>query len=83
MLVFPPCSSDNCNKFFRVRNVGVWSVLLAGIVQLKDIDHFKQALADLMFDDFSEFDKPNDKHISMKMVMHPVLGLMRMLSVVF
>ena len=55
-LVLPPCSSDARSSSFRVRCAAAWNSLPAEIVQLTVITHFKQALADLMYDEFLKFD---------------------------
>ena len=55
-LVFSPCSSDACSRSSSVRCVGVCNGLPADVVQLTDITHFKQALADLMYEEFLNFD---------------------------
>jgi hypothetical protein len=55
-LAFPPSSSDVRSRSFSVRCVGMWNSLPAEIVQLTDITRYKQALADLMYDEFLEFD---------------------------
>jgi hypothetical protein len=55
-LAFPPSSSDVRSRSFSVRCVGMWNGLPAEIVQLTDITRYKQALADLMYDEFLEFD---------------------------
>ena len=55
-LVPPPRFSDARSRSFSVRCVGVWNGLPAGVVQLTDITHFKQALAGQMYDEFLDFD---------------------------
>ena len=55
-LVVPPRSSDVRSRSFSVRRVGVWNGLPADVVQLTDVAHYKQALADLMYDEFLDFD---------------------------
>ena len=51
-----PRFSDARSRSFSVRCVGVWNGLPAGVVQLTDITHFKQALAGQMYDEFLDFD---------------------------
>ena len=55
-LAFPPSSSNVRSRSFSVRCVGMWNVLPAEIVQLTDITPYKQALTDLVYDEFLEFD---------------------------
>ena len=55
-LVFPPRSSDARSRSFSVRCVAAWNGLPAEMVQLTDVTRFKQALADLMYEEFLKFD---------------------------